>query len=196
MCTSSSTCPVYAERMRVRRGVVPALVLVVLPGCARDETQGPAADLADTMVVTSPAFRDGQPVPERFTCDGQNQSPPLAWEQVPADADALALVVDDPDAPDGTFVHWVVLDIPVDVRQVAAGEVPSGGVEALNSAGEPGYTGPCPPSGTHHYRFTVYALTARTGLGAGAELEEALTAVDEQAVARGSMVGVYERSGG
>ncbi len=171
------------------------LGLVCVAGCSDDESTEAGADAPDLITVTSSAFRDGQAVPLRFTCDGDETSPPLQWSGVPGDAKALALVVDDPDAPDGIFVHWVALDIPVDVSSVAAGEAPRGSVQAVNSAGDPSYAGPCPPSGTHHYRFTVYALSARTGLEDGAGREEALAAVDEHAIGRGTLVGTFGRNG-
>lgn len=146
----------------------------------------------ERMTVTSTAFGDGAPIPRQFTCDGNGGPPPLTWEGVPKDAAALALVVDDPDAPRGTFVHWVVLDMP---RATAGldGAVPSGAIQAKNSAGRASYFPPCPPSGTHHYRFTVYALSERTGLGDGVALEKALRAVASSATVQGRLVGTYER---
>ena len=152
-----------------------------------------AVDAPDVITVTSPAFREGRPIPPRFTCDGDGVSPPLAWDGVPAEAEAVALVVDDPDAPRGTFVHWVVLDLPAGTTEVGADAVPSGAVQARNSAGRASYFGPCPPSGTHHYRFTVYALSRRTGLRDGAELGKALRAVQAAATAQGRLVGTYAR---
>ena len=112
---------------------------------------------------------------------------------MPNRARALALVVDDPDAPDGTFVHWVLLDIRPHTTMIAQGAVPDGAVQARNGAGEASYTGPCPPSGTHHYRFTVYALKAETGLADGASTTAALRAVRKTATARGRLVGTYSR---
>ena len=159
----------------------------------REETVVHAAP--DVITESSPAFREGHRIPARFTCDGDGQSPPLAWDGVPADAAALALVVDDPDAPRGTFVHWVVLDIPVGTRVLDANGVPSGAVQATNSAGHASYFGPCPPSGVHHYRFTVYALSKRTGLRDGARLDQALRAVETNATAQGRLVGTYARHG-
>lgn len=147
----------------------------------------------EVITVSSPAFRNGEPIPARFTCDGEGEAPPLAWTGVPEDAEALSLVVDDPDAPRGTFVHWVVLDLPVSVTGLAGAAVPAGTVQARNSAGRSSYVGPCPPSGTHHYRFTVYALSRRTGLRDGADLEQALGAVRSAATATGRLVGTYAR---
>jgi Raf kinase inhibitor-like YbhB/YbcL family protein len=150
-------------------------------------------DAPVTITVTSTAFDDGGVIPERFSCDGAEDSPPLAWSGIPDDAAAVALVVDDPDAPSGTFTHWVVLDIPVTTTTSDQGAVPRGGIEASSSSGDAAYVGPCPPSGTHRYRFTVVALDDETGLAAGAGLADALAAVDEHALARGTLTGTYAR---
>jgi Raf kinase inhibitor-like YbhB/YbcL family protein len=150
-------------------------------------------DQPQTITVTSTAVAEGGRVPERYTCDGDNVAPPLAWQGVPDDAAAVALVVDDPDAPRGTFTHWVVLDIPAGVTGSDEAAVPEGGVEAQNSAGRASYFGPCPPSGTHRYRFTVHALSSATGLQPGAALEEALGAIDDRAIAWGRLTGTYSR---
>ena len=171
------------------------ILLVLMPllaGCGEDASSSPAdLDAPETITVTSPAFAEGEPIPERYTCDGDEVSPPLAWTGVPDGAAALALVVDDPDAPSGTFTHWVVLDVPPATSSSAEGAVPAGGTQAESSAGSATYAGPCPPSGTHHYRFTVIALAEETGLGEGASLDDALAAVDEHAMARGTLTGTY-----
>jgi Raf kinase inhibitor-like YbhB/YbcL family protein len=147
-----------------------------------------------TITVTSTAFVEGDRIPKRYTCDGENLSPPLAWENPPEAAVAVALVVDDPDAPRGTFTHWVVLDIPKEEASAAEATVPVDGVQIENSAGQVSYFGPCPPSGTHRYRFTVYALSALTELDESASLDDALHAVERSAVAWGRLTGVYSRS--
>ncbi len=154
-----------------------------------------AMQAPDVISVRSPVFDNDRPIPTRFTCDGANVSPPLRWHGVPEGAEALALVVDDPDAPRGTFVHWVVLDMPATTDGVEQGAVPPGAVQAKNSAGRRSYFGPCPPSGAHHYRFTVYALSRRTGLPDGAGLEQALHAVGSAALAQGRLTGTYARHG-
>jgi Raf kinase inhibitor-like YbhB/YbcL family protein len=183
--------------MPTRLSTLWLLVLVAaLAACERSSTKEvnvvPAPDM---ITVSSPAVREGQPIPARFTCDGDGQSPPLTWQGVPTGAAALALVVDDPDAPRKTFVHWVVLDMPAETTGLEAGGVPAGAVQARNSAGHASYFGPCPPSGTHHYRFTVYALSKRTGLRDGAPLDEALRAVESTATAQGRLVGTYAHDG-
>jgi Raf kinase inhibitor-like YbhB/YbcL family protein len=169
--------------------------LVSLAGCGDPSEEEPAVTAPDVITVTSTAFQNDQPIPARFSCDGDNVSPPLAWQGVPAEARALALVVDDPDAPRGTFVHWVVLDISPSSTSVPEAQVPAGGRQATNSADNSAYFGPCPPSGTHHYRFTVYALSAPTGLPDGTKLGRALEAIESAAVARGRLVGTYARNG-
>ncbi|MCI0688571.1 MAG: YbhB/YbcL family Raf kinase inhibitor-like protein [Sporichthyaceae bacterium] len=141
--------------------------------------------------MTSTAFAEGEPIPSVYSCRGRDVSPPLAWSGIPSDAAALALVVDDPDAPRGTFTHWVVVDFPPSTAALAEGEVPSGGIQAVNSAGDARYLGPCPPSGTHRYRFTVYALSERLGLEAGAGLQEAQRAITEGAIAQGTLTGTF-----
>ena len=176
--------------MTTRAGAY-AVAALLLAGCSGEpkepDVSGPAS-----INVTSTAFAEGDAIPRKFSCDGDNVSPPLAWSGVPSSASALALVVDDPDAPSGTFTHWVVLDLPASTGAVDEAADPRG-VQAKNSAGRSGWFGPCPPSGTHHYRFTVYALSAPTGLADGAELGDALRAIEAQAVSWGRLTGTYRR---
>jgi Raf kinase inhibitor-like YbhB/YbcL family protein len=153
-------------------------------------------EVPDVITVTSTAFEEGAPIPARYTCDDANVAPPLEWQGLPDEAAAVALVVDDPDAPSGTYTHWVVLDIPVGITSSTEGGVPEGGLQAQNSAGDASYFGPCPPSGTHRYRFTVVALEAKTGLTEGVDLETALDAIDSSTLARGRLTGTYQRAGG
>jgi Raf kinase inhibitor-like YbhB/YbcL family protein len=160
-------------------------------GCS-DESEPavqPATDAPTTLTVTSTAFEEGGAIPEQYTCDGDGEVPPLAWSGDLGGGESLAVVVDDPDAPSGTFVHWIVLDLPAGTTSLGEA-LPSGAVEAENSAGDSGWTPPCPPSGTHHYRFTVYALRSSTGLEDGVGMDEALTAIDDAALARGRLTGV------
>ncbi len=152
-----------------------------------------ASDVPDSVRVTSSAFSDGDRLPTRFTCDGEGTVPSLAWSGGPAGPAAWAVVVDDPDAPGGTFVHWVVLDLPPQVRALTGGTVPDPAVEPPNSSGDSGYTPACPPGGRHRYRFAVYALSMPTGLTADASLEDALAAVSSRVLARGLLVATYSR---
>jgi Raf kinase inhibitor-like YbhB/YbcL family protein len=177
-------------------GVLAAALLSACgtPGPESDEVEPmDGIDAPSVITVTSSAFEDGGRVPSRFTCDGEGVSPPLAWSGVPADAAAVALVVDDPDAPSGTFTHWVVLDLPPGTTSLDEDATPPG-AQARNSAGRAAWMGPCPPSGTHRYRFTVVALGGRTGLAAGTALKDALAAVRDGAVAQGRLTATYARS--
>jgi Raf kinase inhibitor-like YbhB/YbcL family protein len=168
--------------------LIPALLMA---GCGGDQGHEVDSKAAATIRVSSRAFAEGDEIPQRYTCDGEEVSPPLEWSGGPAKA--WALVVDDPDAPGGTFVHWVVLDIDTGTTSVGTGGVPAGGVQVVNSSGEDSYAGPCPPSGEHRYRFTVYALDTPTGLAQTASLDDALDAVGDHATARGTMMAVYTR---
>jgi Raf kinase inhibitor-like YbhB/YbcL family protein len=165
------------------------LASLVFTGCGGDgevESNAPAA-----IAVTSPAFRPNEPIPATYTCRGSELSPPLTWTGVPDEAREIAVVVDDPDAPSGTYVHWILFHLPPSTSSLAEASVPPGARQAKNSAGHAEYDGPCPPSGSHHYRFTVYALDARLGLDDGADTDEAVSAIGDRAIAQGRLVGVF-----
>ena len=174
------------------RGLGVVFALLVATGCSGGQGHDVETDATASITVSSQAFAQGDQIPERYTCDGEEVSPPLAWAGGPAKA--WALVVDDPDAPGGTFVHWVVLDIARSATSVGTGQVPAGGVQVVNSSGEAAYAGPCPPSGEHRYRFTVYALDTPTGLGQGASMGDALEAIGDHASSRGTLTAVYSRA--
>lgn len=146
------------------------------------------------MEIGSPAFDDQERIPRRHTCDGEDISPALVIEGVPDEAVELALVVDDPDAPGGTFVHWVVWGMPADGGQIPEGASGSGDFrEGENGFGRRGWGGPCPPDGLHHYRFRVYALDRAPELPDGAGAEELGEALDGHVVAEARLVGTYPR---
>ncbi len=173
--------------------VVAAVSASSIVGCGDDDGERVDSTATVSIAVTSTAFTEGSEIPTLHSCEGEDVSPPLAWSGVPEAAATLALVVDDPDAPSGTYTHWVVLDADPAVTSVAEAAVPAGGVQALNSGGVAGYAGPCPPSGTHRYRFTIYALDEPTGLADGAPLADALSAVEAQAIAQGTLTGTFSR---
>lgn len=148
--------------------------------------------------IRSPAFEDGEAIPARYTCDGLDVSPQLSWDSVPSDAQSLALIADDPDAPRGTFLHWVIYDLPPDTRAIPEDvpkrqTLPSGAAQAVNGAGSVGYMGPCPPSGIHRYFFKLYALDTQLGLGGGGTNEEVLDAMEGHVIAEGQLMGTYRR---
>jgi Raf kinase inhibitor-like YbhB/YbcL family protein len=147
------------------------------------------------MRLTSAAFADGQRVPTRYTCDGDNVSPELEWFEVPEGTVTLALTCQDPDAPRGTFTHWVVWNLSPAKGGLDAGEVPTGARQGVNDFGNVGYDGPCPPRGhgTHHYHFTLYAVPMELGLPEGSTIEDLRAALDGNALARAELVGTYER---
>jgi Raf kinase inhibitor-like YbhB/YbcL family protein len=184
----------------MRRLLGPLLLTACLAACGgqagggADRSDAAATSSAATPVtapiaVTSPAFADGQAIPEEFTCHGAGTSPPLSWTGVPAGTRSVALVVADPDAPSGTFVHWVLLGLSPAQQELAAGTVPDGAVEARNGRGQVGWTPPCPPSGTHHYRFTVYALDHPVDVPSGADPDTAISAVQDAGAAQGTLTG-------
>lgn len=146
------------------------------------------------LSLTSDAFRNGQPIPSYHTCDGANQSPPLSWGEPPEGTKSFALVVDDPDAPSGTFRHWGAFDIPISTHRLGAGQLV--GVQARNDFENSGYGGPCPPKGhgPHHYHFKLFALdTDKLGLSTNAKVKDVEDAARQHAIAEGELVGTYER---
>lgn len=184
------------------RAFIPAILCVALASCgAKDETSKQTAggnrveNAAITKLdLTSDAFRNGQPIPMQYTCDGADRSPALTWGEPPQGTNSFALVVDDPDAPNGTFRHWGAFDIPASARSIAAGETL--GAQAVNDFGKSGYGGPCPPKGhgLHHYHFKLLALDVDTlGLGPDAKVAEVERAADQHAIAKAELVGTYER---
>jgi Raf kinase inhibitor-like YbhB/YbcL family protein len=144
-----------------------------------------------TIAVRSPAFAAGATIPVRFSCHGSNTPIPLTWTGIPAGAASVALIMDDPDAPSGTFTHWVVFNLPATSRGITNGHLPAGAAQAQNGRGQAAYTGPCPPSGTHHYRFTVYAEPERLPLRAGALLPAALAAIKANPLSSGRLTGLF-----
>jgi Raf kinase inhibitor-like YbhB/YbcL family protein len=175
----------------VRRGVLLAVGALLVAGCGggggeRADAPAPSGG-AGTITVTSSAFGNDKPIPREFTCKGGGAAPELAWRGVPPGARSVALVVTDPDAPGGTFVHWVLYGLPPRDGQLAGDQPPAGAREADNSRGEPGWTSPCPPSGTHHYHFTVYALS---GQPTGSSTRDVLASIGGMVLARGELTGL------
>ena len=145
------------------------------------------------MKLTGSAFVDGGNIPSKYTCDGKNISPPLQISDVPEEAEALVLIMDDPDAPMGTFVHWVVWNIPKDTGNIPEGTEP-GGVQGITDFGKTGYGGPCPPSGTHSYRFRLYALNKKLDLKEKAGKKDVEIAMEGYIIESVLLTGRYKRS--
>lgn len=145
------------------------------------------------MELTSSAFADGEPIPPRHSCEGEDLSPPLAWTDVPEGTSSLALVVDDPDAPRGTFTHWLAWGLDPAAGGLREGEAAP--LEGRNDFGEAGYRGPCPPPGhgPHRYFFRLHALEEDVELEPGADKAEVERALSERSVAVAELTGIYER---
>jgi Raf kinase inhibitor-like YbhB/YbcL family protein len=145
--------------------------------------------------ITSTAFEPGAPIPRQYTGEGRDVSPPLAWEGVPGNAKALALICDDPDAPVAEpWVHWVLYNVPATLSALGEGEN-GGGVEGVNDFRRPGYGGPMPPPGhgTHHYHFKLFALDGPVDLKPGASKKDLLAAMKGHILAQGELIGTYDR---
>jgi Raf kinase inhibitor-like YbhB/YbcL family protein len=153
------------------------------------------------LKITSSAFVDGGEIPRKHTCQGDDTSPPLAFSGVPAGAKSLALIVDDPDAPDPkapkmTYVHWVIVDLPPDTARLAeaVAELPAGARSGTNDWKRTGYGGPCPPIGRHRYFFKLYALDCKLAGLAKPTKPEVLEAMEGHVLAEAQLIGTYQKS--
>lgn len=146
-----------------------------------------------TFRIESPAFVHNGVIPSAYTCDGAGTSPPLEVGGVPPGTKSLALIVEDPDAPAGIWVHWVMWGIPPGTREIAAGTAPPGAVQGTNDWKKRGWGGPCPPSGTHRYVFRLFALNTVPALGSAAGKKELERAMEGHILARGELIGLYGR---
>jgi Raf kinase inhibitor-like YbhB/YbcL family protein len=150
------------------------------------------------LVVTSQAFKSGEPIPSKYACDGEDVSPPVAWSGAPQQTRSYALIVDDIDAPTGEFTHWVIFNM-VAAETSLQGGVPTvgtlsnGAIQGRNGFGKIGYAGPCPPSGTHRYVFHLYALDTLLNLQAGVSKHDVLEAMKGHVLAEAELTGLYSR---
>jgi Raf kinase inhibitor-like YbhB/YbcL family protein len=164
------------------------------------ETQIPLSATQEVTMafeITSPAFAKGESIPSDFSCDGRDISPALTWTEPPAGTQSFALIMDDPDAPMGTWVHWVLYNIPASTRNLTEGtptdpKLSDGSLQGKTSAGSTGYHGPCPPSGTHHYFFKLYALDTMLSLSAKADKKELLAAMEGHILANAELMGTFK----
>jgi len=164
---------------------------------------GPACEFApcptgnretnEKLTLTSSAFSHNENIPKQYTCDGENINPPLTISAIPMNAKSLALIVDDPDAPAGTWFHWLIWNITPETKEIPEGSVPDRAMEGTTSFGKPGYGGPCPPAGTHRYFFKLYALDTVIGLDNKATVTELEREMQGHSVAQTQLVGRYSR---
>ena len=178
-----------------------AAAVLCLAACQqKKQAEVPAQGEAQmALTITSTAFEEGAMIPGQYTCDGADISPPLSWSGVPQGTQSLALISDDPDAPAGTWVHWVLFNIPPDStglpEKVPTDEVLAGGARhGMTDFGRFGYGGPCPPSGTHRYYFKLYALDTMLDLSGRITKEDLLGAMEGHILAEAQLMGKYKRS--
>ncbi|MGD0830009.1 MAG: YbhB/YbcL family Raf kinase inhibitor-like protein [Terracidiphilus sp.] len=190
---SQTNWKVIGNRMRrAMWGIL--LVAAMTPGCRVDGQAVPV-----TLELTSPSFQNGASIPAKFTCSGASISPQLSWSAPPAGTKALALVVTDPDAPSGTFTHWLLYNISAGTRGLAEnlpkqGQLGDGSLQGRNQHEEIGYAGPCPPNHQQHrYFFRLYALDAKLSLTPGAERSEVEAVMKGHILGRGELVGLYRQ---
>ena len=174
------------------------VLTILLTSCSATQTATPEADMS--LELKSDAFVNGQSIPAKYSCVGKNISPALTWSDPPAGTQSFALIVDDPDAPVGTWVHWVLFNIPADERSLPE-DLPVTGKNVdpnaiyfgKNSSGNTRYDGPCPPSGTHRYYFKLYALDSLVDLLPGATKDELLKAMQGHILAQGELMGTFSK---
>jgi Raf kinase inhibitor-like YbhB/YbcL family protein len=150
-----------------------------------------ATTLNKPLMVKSPAFENNELIPSKYTCIGSDVNPAITIAEIPNGTKSLALIIDDPDAPNGTFDHWIMWNIPV-TAIIEQNSAP--GVQGKNGKGENKYTGPCPPSGTHHYNFKVYALDILLELPSSTDKKALLAAMDKHILASGGLIGLFNKT--
>ena len=196
----------------MRRSIASVLSLLTLAACSRpdrsgdtatDTTHGSATMATSSFSLTSSAFSNGGSIPTQFTCDGANRSPPLAWSAAPPATASFALTVEDPDAPGGTFIHWVIYRIPAATTSLPENVPRGGSVAQIGGAlqgktgfgGALGYGGPCPPQGAaHHYHFRLVALDTPLRLEEGASRDQLVAAMRGHEIAMAELTGTYARN--
>jgi hypothetical protein len=152
-----------------------------------------------TLTISSSAFREGDKIPRKYTCEGEDISPDLRWNKPPEDTVSLVLLVDDPDAPGGVFTHWVLFNLPANTIMLpqdvpTQGQLPDGSLQGKNGFGKIGYGGPCPPPGRpHRYQFTIYALDQSLNLKPGVDKKQIVDAMRGHILSQGQITGTYQR---
>ncbi len=180
---------------------IPVLLVFLLASCSGggNRTGELQAAQAGSLRVSSPAFQAGSEIPAKYTCSAENVSPPLDWSAPPEGAKSLALITDDPDAPGGTWVHWVAYNLPASLRKMPEAvpkqpKIAGGGLQGKNDFGDFGYGGPCPPPGNaHHYHFKLYALDVTLNLAPGASKQDVVKAMRGHILAEGELVALFKR---
>ncbi|MDA2935886.1 YbhB/YbcL family Raf kinase inhibitor-like protein [Patescibacteria group bacterium AH-259-L05] len=178
--------------------IIILIVIIIAAGVyfffIKSEEIEPQSALTQTsMNISSSAFEHNSSMPTKYTCDGDDINPDLIFSDIPEEAKSLALIMDDPDAPMGTWVHWTVWNISAQTTEIAQNSIPDDVVEGKQSWGKSGYGGPCPPSGTHRYFFKLYALDTTLDLSSEADKAELVNAMKDHIIAQAELIGLYQR---
>lgn len=181
------------DRCIARKSLLMAVAAasIILSGCNENKQPKITTLQEEKMKIESPVFAENQKIPAKYTCDGANISPPLKFSDVPKNTQSLALIMDDPDAPAGTWVHWTIWNIDPATREIAEGTVPAGFIEGVTSFGKPGYGGPCPPAGFHRYFFKLWALDAKLDLAGTSTKKDLEKAIEGHILDKSHLVGLY-----
>jgi Raf kinase inhibitor-like YbhB/YbcL family protein len=175
--------------MSYRLAVIPLMIMVLLFAVSSSKE----ASTMGALQITSPAFQNNGYIPRQYTCDGKDINPALMIAGVPQGTKSLALICDDPDAPGGGWVHWVLWNIDPNVKEIKEDTVPQGAVEGMNDFGKHSYGGPCPPLGTHRYFFKVYALDTMLNISPNSTKADMEKAMKGHILAEGRLIGLYKR---
>ncbi len=166
------------------------LIILVLLFCMNKNFMEAKNEGGVNMKLVSPEFENNKAIPAKFSCEGKGVNPPLSIENIPEGAKSLVLIVDDPDAPMGTFVHWVVYDIPI-ISKIGENSIP--GKQGITTARTKDYVPPCPPFGTHRYLFKIYALDKELGLKEGVDKNTVLKAMEGHILGKTELIGLYKK---
>ena len=184
----------------MKRHIISAAIPILRFGLFNDTAQADSRVGVKKMEIkiTSSAFEDGGMIPAKYTCDGADVSPALQWDAVPEGTKSIALICDDPDAPMGTWVHWVLFNLPADTKELKENiphdkTLPNGAIQGITDFGRNGYGGPCPPSGIHRYFFKIYALDTKIELSNSANKSQLVEAMKDHILAQGQLMGKYKR---
>jgi Raf kinase inhibitor-like YbhB/YbcL family protein len=171
-----------------------SIMILLASGCITKQE-----DNMEKISISAEGFKDGTTIPDVYTCKGKDISPSLSWKGIPAGTKSIALIMDDPDAPGGTFVHWVLYNVPAQIQKLPEGMshdkiLSDGSMQGMTDFGRTGYGGPCPPPGKpHRYYFKIYALDSRIELSPGASKKQLENAMAGHILAKGEIVGIYKR---
>ncbi len=171
--------------------IIAIILIISFVYINKEETENKST--STEMKIISPVFKSNEKIPAKYTCQGDDINPQLEISDIPKNAKSLALIMDDPDAPAGTWDHWILFNIPPETKQISESSVPKNAVQGKNSWKENKYGGPCPPSGTHRYSFKLYALDTTLNLNENANKADVETAMKNHILAKTELIGLYSK---